>query len=221
MLAGKNARGGMVFQPERGGLAVGGRKGGEDGFGGLAVGEVGRVDADGGGFAVEGFAGAVEFFECAAGVGGLEQGAFAVFDALVKVIGAGVEPDDGADLGEELAVGGGGDESAAGGHDEADAADEALQGAGFEGAEVFLAVLFENGGDGLAGFLRDEGVGIDEGEAGERGQDATDAGFAGSHESDEDQVAKHGQSFTTFRALGPRSLGLSSNSTVSPSSRVL
>ena len=194
---------------------------GEDGFGGLAVGEVAGVDADGGGFAVEGFALAVEFFDGAAGVGGLQEGAFAVFDALVELVGAGVEPDDGADLREELAVGLAGDESAAGGDDEADASDEGLQDSGFEGAEVFLAVLFENGGDGLSGFLRDEGVGIDEGEAGERGQDSPDAGFAGSHESDEDQVAKHAQIFTTFRALGPRSLGLSSNSTVSPSSSVL
>ncbi len=35
-LAVKNARGGMVFQPERGGLAVGGEQGGEDGLGGLS-----------------------------------------------------------------------------------------------------------------------------------------------------------------------------------------
>ena len=72
-----------------------------------------------------------------------------------------------------------------------------------------------------SGFLRDEGVGVDESETGEGRQKPPDAGFAGSHEPDENQVAKHVQIFTTFRALGPRSLGLSSNSTVSPSSSVL
>lgn len=194
---------------------------GENGFGGLAVGEVGGVDAEGGGLAVEGFALAVEFFDGAAGVGRLEQGAFAVADALVEVLGGGVEPDDGSDLREEAAVFLDGDDAAAGGNDEADAADEGLEDFGFEGAEMCFAVLPENFRDGLSGLLRDEGVGIDQGETGEGGQNPPDAGFAGSHESDEDQVAKHAQIFTTFRALGPRSLGLSSNSTLSPSSSVL
>jgi len=196
-------------------------QGGEDGCGGLAVGEGSGVDADGGGFAVEGFALAVEFLDGAAGVVGLEERAFAVFDALVELFRAGVEPDHGADLREQFAVFFGNDDAAAGRHNEADAADEALQDFGFDRAEVIFAVLFEDRGDGLSGFLRDEGVGIDEGEAGERRQNSPDAGFAGSHESDEDQVAKHVQIFTTFRAFGPRSLGLSSNSTVSPSSSVL
>ncbi len=196
-------------------------QGGEDGFGGLAVGEGAGVDADGGGFAVKGFALAVEFLEGATGDGGLEEGAFAVFNALVEMVGGGVEPDDGADLREESAVLFDGDDAATGGDDEPDTSDEALQHFAFERAEMVFAVLLENGVDGLSGFLRDEGVGVDEGEAGEGRQDPADAGFAGSHESDEDQVAKHFQIFTTFRAFGPRSLGLSSNSTLSPSSSVL
>ena len=194
---------------------------GQNSFGGLAVGEVARVDADGGGVAVKGFALAVEFFDGAPGVGRLEERTFAVFDALVEMLGAGVEPDDGADLREELPVFFDGDDAAAGGDDESDAADESLQDFGFQRAEMFLTVLLENGGNGLSGFLRDERVGVDEREAREGRQDPADAGFAGSHESDEDQVAKHGQILTTFRAFGPRSLGLSSNSTVSPSSSVL
>jgi len=194
---------------------------GEDRFGGLAVGQVGGVDAQGGGFPVEGFSLAVEFLDGAAGIGGLQQGALAVFDALVEMVGSGVEPDHGADLREELAVFFDGDNAAAGGDDQTDAADEALQDPGFQRPEVFLAVTSENGGDRLSGFLRNEGVGVDEGKAGEGRQKPPDAGFAGSHESDEDQVAKHAQIFTTFRAFGPRSLGLSSNSTASPSSSVL
>ena len=98
-------------------------QGGEDGFGGLAVGEGAGVDAEGGGFLVEGFSGAVEFLDGAAGGGGLEQGAFAVFDALVEMIRAGVEPDDGTDLREKFSVLLGGDDAAAGGDDEADASD--------------------------------------------------------------------------------------------------
>ena len=139
----------------------------EDGFGGLAVGEGAGVDADGGGFAVEGFALAVEFLDGAAGVRGLEERAFAVFDALVEMLGAGVEPHHGADLREEFAVCRGNYNAAAGGDDEADASDEALQDLGFEGAEMFLAVLLENGGDGLPRCLRHKGVGVDQSEAGE------------------------------------------------------
>jgi hypothetical protein len=112
-------------------------------------------------------------------------------------------------------------DAASGGDDETDASNKALQDFGFEGAEVFLAMLLEDGRDSLPGLLRDECVGVDESESGERRQNAPYAGFAGSHESDENQVAKHVQIFTTFRALGPRSLGESSNSTVSPSSNVL
>ena len=194
---------------------------GEDGFGGLAMGKIGGVDAESGGFAVKGLSLAVEFLDGAAGIGGLQQGALAVFDALVEMVGTGVEPDHGADLREESAVFVDGDNAAAGGDDQTNAADEALQDPGFQRPEVFLTVTSENGGDRLSGFLRDEGVGVDEGESGEGRQKPPNAGFAGSHESDEDQVAKHAQSLTTFRAFGPRSLGLSSNSTVSPSSSVL
>ena len=194
---------------------------GEDGFGGLAVGQVGGVDAETGGLAVEGFTGAVKFVDGAARIGGAEQRAFAVFDALVKHFGAGIEPDDGADLREDFPVFRDRDDAASSGDDETDASDEALQDFGFEGAEMFLSVLLEDGRNGLPGLLRDERVGVDESESGERRQNAPYAGFAGSHESDENQVAKHVQIFTTFRALGPRSLGESSNSTVSPSSNVL
>jgi hypothetical protein len=194
---------------------------GEDSFGGLAVGELAGVDAEGRRLAVERFAGAVEFLDGAAGVVGLEEGAFAVLHPLVEVLQTGVEPHNGSDLGKKLAIGLPGDDAAAGGDDEADASDQALQGGGFEGAEMFFAVFAENGGDGFAGLLRDERVGIDERESGEGRQYPPDAGFAGSHESDENQVAKHVQTFTTFRALGPRSLGDSSNSTASPSSNVL
>ena len=194
---------------------------GEDGFGGLAVRQVGGVDAETGGLAVEGFAGAVKFVDGAAGVGGAEQGALAVFDALVKQLGGGIEPDNGADLREDFPVFRRRNDAASGGDDETDASNKALQDFGFEGAEVFLAMLLEDSRDSLPGLLRDECVGVDESESGERRQNAPYAGFAGSHESDENQVAKHVQIFTTFRALGPRSLGESSNSTVSPSSNVL
>ena len=140
---------------------------GEDGFGRLAVGEGGGVDADAGGFPVEGFALVVKFFQGPPGVGGLEERALAVFEPLVEMLGAGVEPHHGADLGEKFAVLGGNDNATAGGDDEADASDQALQGLGFEDAEMFLAMPLENGGDGLTRFLGHEGVGIDQGEAGE------------------------------------------------------
>ena len=194
---------------------------GEDGFGGLAVGQVAGVDAEVGGFAVERFAGAVKFVDGAAGVGGAEERAFAVFDALVEQFGAGIEPNDGTDLREDGPVLLYSDDAASGRDDETDASNEALQNFGFECAEMFLAVLLEDGRDGLPGLLRNKRVGVDECESGERRQNAPYAGFAGSHESDENQVAKNVQIFTTFRALGPRSLGESSNSTVSPSSNVL
>jgi len=194
---------------------------GEDGFGGLAVGKVAGVDAEVGGLAVERFAGAVKFVHRAAGVGGAEERAFAVFDALVEQFGTGIEPNDGADLWQDGPVLLHSDDAASGRDDETDASDEALQNFGFEGSEMFLAVLLEDGRDGMTGLLRDECVGVDESESGERRQNAPYAGFAGSHESDENQIAKHVQIFTTFRALGPRSLGESSNSTVSPSSNVL
>ena len=140
---------------------------GQDGFGGLAVGEGGGVDADGGGFPVEGFALVVEFLQGPPGVGGLEERALAMFDPLVEMLGAGVEPDHGADLREKFAVLRGNDNTTAGGDDEADASDQALQDLGFEGAEMALAMPLENGGDGLTRFLGHEGVGIDQGEAGE------------------------------------------------------
>lgn len=209
-----------IFQPQRyqsGGFA----EGGEDGVGGLSVGEVAGVDADAGSFAVEGFAFAVEFFQGGAGVVGLQEGAFAVFDALVQVIRGGVEPDDGSDLREEAAIFRGENHAAAGGDDEADAADEGLQHFALDPAEGGFALVAEEVGDGATGLADHEVVCIDEGKSGERGQDASDAGFAGAHESDENQVAEHGQTFTTFWALGPRSLGEMSNSTESPSSRVL
>jgi hypothetical protein len=193
----------------------------EDGFGGLAVGQGAGIETDGGGLAIEGFALAVEFLDGAAGVGGLEERAFALFDPLVELFRAGVEPDHGADLREKFTVFLRDDNPAAGGDDQADAADQTLQDFGFERAEVVFAVLLEDRGDGLSGFLRNKGIGIDEGEAGERREESPDAGFAGAHESDEGQVTKHVQIFTTFKAFGPRSLGLSSNSTVSPSSSVL
>lgn len=139
---------------------------GEDGFGGLAVGEGGGVDAGGGDLGVKRFALLVEFFQRAAGVGGLEQGALAVLDALVELVGVGVEPDNGADLREKFPVLPDGDDASAGGDDETDAADEALEDFCFECAEMVLAVLFENGGDGLPGLLRNEGVRIDEREPG-------------------------------------------------------
>lgn len=140
---------------------------GEDGFSGLAMGEGGRVDADGSGPGVEGFPFGVEFFQGATRVGGLQERTVAVFDPLVKMIGAGIEPDHGADLREEFAVLSRSDDPAASGHDQADASDEALQDFGFEGAEMFFAVLFENTGDGLTRFAGHEGVGIDQSEAGE------------------------------------------------------
>ena len=140
---------------------------GEDGFGRLAMGEGGGVDADGSGPGVERFPLGVEFFQGAARVGGLQERAIAVFDPLVKMLGAGIEPDHGADLREEFAVLSRNDDPAASGHDQADASDEALQDFGFEGAEMFFAVLFENDGDGLSRFAGHKGVGIDEGEAGE------------------------------------------------------
>ena len=105
-------------------------QGSKDGFGGLAVGEVGGVDADVGGVAVEGFALAVEFFEGAAWILGLQEGAFAASDALVEVFGAGVEPDNGADLAEDAPVFFGKNHTTACGHDEADAADQTTQGGG-------------------------------------------------------------------------------------------
>lgn len=140
---------------------------GEDGFGRLAVSEGGGVDAQGGGFPVEGFALVVEFFQGPPGVGGLEERALAVFDPLVEMLGAGVEPDHGTDMGEKFAVLGGNDNATAGGDDEADASDQALQGFGFEGAEMFLAMPLENGGDRLTRFLGHQGVGINQSEAGE------------------------------------------------------
>ena len=140
---------------------------GEDGFGRLAMGEGGGVDADGSGPGVEGFSLGVEFFQGAARVGGLQERAIAVFDPLVKMLGVGIEPDHGADLREEFAVLSRGDDPAASGHNQADASDQALQDFGFEGAEMFFALLFENAGDGLSRFPGHEGVGIDEGKAGE------------------------------------------------------
>lgn len=92
-------------------------QGGEDGFGGLTVGEVGGVDARGGGFAVEVFAGTVEIFQGAAGIVGLQQGAFAVFDALMQLVGAGVEPNNGTNLAQQGAVFLGHNHPATGGDD--------------------------------------------------------------------------------------------------------
>lgn len=217
---GKDACGVGIFQPQRY-LSGGFAEGGEDGFGGLAMGQVAGVNADAGGFAVEGFAFAVEFFQGGAGIFSLQQGAFAVFDALVEVFRVGVEPDNGSDLREEAAVFRGDDHTAAGGDDEADAADEGLQHVVLDAAEGGFPLVAEDVGNGATGLADHEVVGIDKGKSGERGQDASDAGFAGAHESDENQVAEHDQTFTTFWALGPRSLGEISNSTESPSSRVL
>ena len=59
---------------------------GEDGFGGLAMGQVTGVDTDGGGLAVERFARAVEFLDGAAGGVGLKERALAVFDPLVETM---------------------------------------------------------------------------------------------------------------------------------------
>lgn len=82
------------------------------------------------------------------------------------MVGAGIEPDNGADLGEELAVFGGRNDPAAGGNDQTDAADQLLEDSTFKFTEVFFAVLPEKVGNRLSGFSHDKVVGIDEGEAG-------------------------------------------------------
>ena len=140
---------------------------GEDGFRGLSVGEGGGVDADGGGPGVKRLPLGVEFFQGTAGIGGLQERAVAVFDPLVKLLGAGVEPNHGADLREKFTIFFGNDDAAAGGHDQADASDQALQHFGFKRTEMFFALLLENDGDGLSRLPGHKGVGIDEGEAGE------------------------------------------------------
>jgi hypothetical protein len=139
----------------------------EDGFGGLAVGEGVGVYAEGRGFPIEGFALVVELLQGPPGVGGLKERALAVFDPLVELLGAGVEPDHGADLRKKSAVFLGRNHPAAGGNDETDASDQALQDLGFEGAKIRLAMPLEYGGDRLTCFPGHEGVGIDQGEAGE------------------------------------------------------
>lgn len=156
------------------------------------MGEVAGIYADGSRFPVEVLAGVVEILEGSARIVRLQEGAFAEAHALVEVVRAGIKPDDGADLREQAAILRRDDDAAAGGHDETDASDEAPQGRCFQLAEMLFAVLFENFGDGKPGFLGDEGVGVDEGESGERRKKPPHAGFAGSHETDEDHVAEHG-----------------------------
>ena len=129
----------------------------------------------GGDFAVERFARAVKFLDSAAGVFGLEQRAFAVLHPLVKMVGARIEPNNGSDLRQNTPVFRDRDNAPASRDDESDASDQGFEDFCFDRAEMFLAVLPENRGDRLPCFLRNKGVGVDEGEAGERGQDASDA----------------------------------------------
>ena len=55
-------------------------------------------------------------------------------------------------------------------------------------AELRLAFLGEDGGNGLASLRLDEFVGIDEAEVQLGGHELSDGGLAGSHEADQSQV---------------------------------
>lgn len=163
----------------------------EHGFGCLTMGEFARVDTDGGGFAVERLSRAVEFLDRPPGIGGLQERSLAVLDPLVQMLGAGIQPDHRPDLRKQFAIFLAHDDASAGGDDQADAADESLQDTAFEGAKMLLTLGAENFRDASSRFLRHKRVGIDQGEAGQGREDASDAGFAGSHEPDEHEVAKH------------------------------
>ena len=119
----------------------------------------------------------------------LEQGTVGlVADAFPDLLGGGPEADDqgmGLEAGEVAGFGG---VAAAGGDDETFVAGEFLADLLFEGAEGGFAVLGEDIGDGAAGVLLDEFIGVDELKVQEVGDEPAHGGLARAHEADEREV---------------------------------
>jgi fibronectin-binding autotransporter adhesin len=168
--------------------------GGEDAVYGLVEGEVVGVDGVGGDAFVVGTAeaeaalGEVEVGEVGAGGGGGVGGlGGAAGGEGIEVCG---EVDDGGvgRLFEEQAVAEFFGSSAAEGDDGAALAEEGGEGSGLEVAEVGLAVLGEDIGDGelVAGF--DLAVEVEEAPAEAVGEEGAGGGFAGAHEAGEDDA---------------------------------
>jgi hypothetical protein len=177
---------------------VGLADGGEDCVDGLGGGEVGGGDGVGGDALVVGAAeaeaalGEIEVGEVGAGGGGGVGGLGGA--AGDEGIEGGGEVDDGGmgSLLEEEAVAelfGG---SASEGEDDAALAEERGEGEGFEVAEVGLAVVGEELGNGgvVAGF--DLAVEVEEYPAEAVGEESSGGGFAGAHEAGEDDAVEDG-----------------------------
>ena len=143
------------------------------------------------GFLVEGDAVVEEGADGVLGVVIVEEGAVAVAGGAAEdFLGGDDEPDDVAELAEEEAVFGAFDDAAAGGDDLALLffVEEGLEDGAFVVAEGGFALGGEDFGDGVAGALDDEVVGIDEGVVEDVGEFAADGGLAGAHEANEDNV---------------------------------
>ena len=124
------------------------------------------------------------------GIGVLQEGAVVVVSGAACEEGDwGFEPDDEAEVAQEGEISGNGDDASTCGDDGIATTDQAAKGGGFALPERGFAFLSEDVGDGAAvGLTDDKGVGVDEIPAELAGDDFSDGGFAGAHESDEDDV---------------------------------
>lgn len=173
--------------------SLGGRtlQGSEDGFGSLSVGEMPRINPDAATLLIERFPCSVEFGEGLSGIVGLEERALAMFDPLVELVGVGIEPDDWSDLWKNAAVFFRADNPSTSGNHETNTPDESPENSCFDFPKIIFAVLAEDFWDRHLRLLYDEVVRIKKSEPSHGGQDSTDAGFAGSHESNEYQIVQH------------------------------
>ena len=125
----------------------------------------------------------------AAGVTVGEEGAVAAQgDAAQQNGEGGAQPDGGGALADGCAGGRIHEGAAAGGQDDWGAFQEAAHDAALAGAEIGLTELAEQFGNGTAGGGLDLRVGVAEGEVEAGGEAAADCGFAGAHQTDEDNA---------------------------------
>jgi len=142
------------------------------------------------GLTIGGAAFGVEFGDGGLRIGRFEQGAMVlVADAFPDGVGRGPQAHDEGVGTEVFEVGGIADEAAAGGDDEFVPGGEIGDDGAFVGAEAGFAFGGEDFGDGLSHALGDEVVCVDKLEAQLLGNDASDGGFADTHEPDQGQIA--------------------------------
>ena len=125
------------------------------------------------------------------GIAGVEEGAILVAASAAEDFGGrDHEPDDIAELAEEGAVFGAGDDATPGGDDVAfgGGGGEIPEDGRFEVAEGGFPLVRKDFGDWFADALDDEGVGVDERIAEGSGKIPADGRLAGAHESDQNDV---------------------------------